>query len=95
MWVEKVCLETQPLTDGGELALRTDALADLQRLLDQAPTDPGFLESLMQDLRPLVDKAPMELIRRLPELEAIRQGQVGELVKSVSPGLLAYLAQAN
>ena len=95
LWVEKVRLETQPLTDGGELALRTDALADLQRLLDQAPTDPGFLESLMQDLRPLVDKAPMELIRRLPELEAIRQGQVGELVKSVSPGLLAYLAQAN
>ena len=95
LWVEKVCLETQPLTDGSELALRTDALADLQRLLDQAPTDPVFLESLMQDLRPLVDKAPMELIRRLPELEAIRQGQVGELVKSVSPGLLAYLAQAN
>ena len=95
LWVEKVRLETQPLTDGSELALRTDALADLQRLLDQAPTDPGFLESLMQDLRPLVDKAPMELIRRLPELEAIRQGQVGELVKSVSPGLLAYLAQAN
>ena len=95
LWVEKVRLETQPLTDGGELALRTDALADLQRLLDQAPTDSAFLESLMQDLRPLVDKAPMELIRRLPELEAIRQGQVGELVKSVSPGLLAYLAQAN
>ena len=95
LWVEKVRLETQPLTDGSELALRTDALADLQRLLDQAPTDPDFLESLIQDLRPMVDKAPMELIRRLPELEAIRQGQVGELVKSVSPGLLAYLAQAN
>ena len=43
----------------------------------------------------MVDKAPLELIRRLPELEAIRQGQAGELVRSVSPGLLAYLAQAN
>ncbi len=61
LWVEKVRLETQPLTDGGEMVLRTDALADLQRLLDQAPTDPDFLESLMQDLRPMVDKAPMEL----------------------------------
>ena len=95
LWVEKVRLETLPLIDGGALALRTDALADLQRLLEQAPTDSDFLQSLMDDLRPMVDKAPLELIRRLPELEAIRQGQAGELVKSVSPGLLAYLAQAN
>ena len=95
LWVEKVRLETLPLIDGGALALRTDALADLQRLLEQAPTDPDFLQSLMDDLRPMVDKAPLELIRRLPELEAIRQGQAGELVRSVSPGLLAYLAQAN
>ena len=95
LWVEKVRLETLPLLDGGALALRTDALADLQRLLEQAPTDPDFLQSLMDDLRPMVDKAPLELIRRLPELEAIRQGQAGELVRSISPGLLAYLAQAN
>jgi DNA repair exonuclease SbcCD nuclease subunit len=95
LWVEKVRLETLPLIDAGALALRTDALADLQRLLEQAPTDPDFLQSLMDDLRPMVDKAPLELIRRLPELEAIRQGQAGELVRSVSPGLLAYLAQAN
>lgn len=95
LWVEKVRLETQPLIDGGALALRTDALADLQRLLEQAPTDPDFLQSLLDDLRPMVDKAPLELIRRLPELEAIRLGQAGELVRSVSPGLLAYLAQAN
>jgi DNA repair exonuclease SbcCD nuclease subunit len=95
LWVEKVRLETLPLIDGGALALRTDALADLQRLLEQAPTDPDFLQSLMDDLRPMVDKAPLELIRRLPELEAIRQGQAGELVRSVSPGLLAYLAQAS
>ncbi len=95
LWVEKVRLETLPLIDGGALALRTDALADLQRLLEQAPTDSDFLQSLMDDLRPMVDKAPLELIRRLPELEAIRQGRAGELVKSVSPGLLAYLAQAN
>ncbi len=95
LWVEKVRLETLPLIDGVALALRTDALADLQRLLEQAPTDPDFLQSLMDDLRPMVDKAPLELIRRLPELEAIRQGQAGELVRAVSPGLLAYLAQAS
>ena len=95
LWIEKVRLETQPLADSRELDQRTDALSDLQRFLDEAPTDSDFLQSLMDDLRPMVDKAPMELIRRLPELEALRQGQVSELVKSVSPGLLAYLAQAD
>ena len=95
LWIEKVRLETQPPADSRELDHRTDALSDLQRFLDEAPTDSDFLQSLMDDLRPMVDKAPMELIRRLPELEALRQGQVSELVKSVSPGLLAYLAQAD
>jgi DNA repair exonuclease SbcCD nuclease subunit len=95
LWVEKVRLETEPLTDVNELAERTDALADLQRLLADAPTDAVFLKSLMEDLRPIVDKAPLELIKSVPELEALRSGNVINIVKSVSPGLLAYLAQSN
>jgi hypothetical protein len=49
----------------------------------------------MEDLRPLVDKAPFELIQAVPELDAIRSGNVAGIVKSVTPGLLAYLAQSN
>lgn len=95
LWVEKVRLETEPLTDASQVAERTDAIADLQRLLADAPTDVAFLKSLMDDLRPLVDKAPLELIKSVPELDAIRNGNVAGIVKAVSPGLLAYLATSN
>jgi DNA repair exonuclease SbcCD nuclease subunit len=95
LWVEKVRLETQPLSDIGEVGERTDAIADLHALLSGAPEDADFLKSLLDDLRPMVDKAPIELIKAVPELDAIRNGNVSDIVKTVSPGLLAYLAQAH
>jgi DNA repair exonuclease SbcCD nuclease subunit len=95
LWVEKVRIETEPITDAAHIASRSDAIADLQGFLDAAPEDAALLESLMEDLRPLVDKAPFELIQSVPELDAIRSGNLAGIVKSVTPGLLAYLAKAN
>ncbi|MHB9101895.1 MAG: metallophosphoesterase family protein [Sulfuricella sp.] len=95
LWVEKVRIETEPITDAAHIAARSDAIADLQGFLDAAPEDAALLESLMEDLRPLVDKAPFELIRDVPELDAIRSGNIAGIVKSVTPGLLAYLAKSN
>jgi exonuclease SbcD len=95
LWVEKVRIETEPITDAAHIAARSDAIADLQGFLDAAPEDAALLESLMEDLRPLVDKAPFELIRDVPELDAIRSGNLAGIVKSVTPGLLAYLAKSN
>ena len=92
LWVEKVLIETQALADSRMLSDRSDAIADLQRLLLEAPEDAAFLKSLLDDLRPLVEKAPLELIKLLPELNALRSGNVLDLVNTVSPGLLAYLA---
>ena len=95
LWVEKVRIETQPRTDPTHVAARSDAIADMQRFLDEAPGDVALLEALMEDLRPLVDKAPFELIQSVPELNAIRSGNVAGIVQSVTPGLLAYLAKSN
>lgn len=95
LWVEKVRLETQPMSDIGEVGERSDAIADLHALLSGAPEDADFLKSLLDDLRPMVDKAPIELIKSVPELDAIRNGNVSDIVKTISPGLLAYLAQAH
>jgi DNA repair exonuclease SbcCD nuclease subunit len=95
LWVEKVRLETQPMSETDEVGERTDAIADLHALLAGAPEDADFLKSLLVDLRPMVDKAPVELIKAVPELDAIRNGNVSDIVKTVSPGLLAYLAQAH
>lgn len=95
LWVEKVCLETEPSVDAAQMASRSDAIADLQKFLADAPDDAVLLASLLDDLRPLVDKVPMEVIHEVPELHAIRNGDVAGIVKSVTPGLLAYLATAN
>jgi len=95
MWVEKVRIETESVTDVADIAARSDAIADLQRFLDDAPDDAVLLASLMEDLRPLVDKAPFELVQSVPDLNAIRNGDLADIVKSVTPGLLAYLAKSN
>lgn len=95
LWVEKVRIETEPFTDAAHVLERSDAIADLQRLLNEAPDDAALLNSLMEDLRPLLDKAPIDVIRALPELDAIRSGDVTGIVKSVTPSLLAYLAKSN
>lgn len=95
LWVEKVRIETEPIADIAHIVARSDAIADLQGFLDAAPEDAALLESLMEDLRPLVDKSPFELIQSVPELDAIRSGNLAGIVKSVTPSLLAYLAKSN
>nr|MBP8198583.1 hypothetical protein [Chromatiaceae bacterium] len=95
LWVEKVCLETRPPRDAALLSARADAIADLQAFLAAAPDDPDLLKALLDDLRPLVDKAPRELLAALPELEAIRQGEVVDLIRAVTPDLLAHLGRAR
>ncbi|MEO8277639.1 MAG: DNA repair exonuclease [Thermoanaerobaculia bacterium] len=95
LWVEKLRIETEPYADDGTVAARSDAIADLQGFLAEAPDDEAFLKSLVEDLRPLLDKAPIELIQALPDLNAIRNGSASGIVKAITPGLLAYLARSN
>jgi len=95
LWVEKVRLETEPAVDAAQLATRSDAIADLQNFLDQAPEDAALLEALLQDLRPLLDRMPLDVVRAVPELDAIRTGDMAGIVKAVTPGLMAYLATSN
>ncbi|MEI2614075.1 MAG: DNA repair exonuclease [Methylotenera sp.] len=95
LWVEKVRIETEPIIDAAHIAERSDAIADLQRFLDEAPEDEALIASLLEDLLPLVNKVPIELIKSVPELDAIRSGNIGGIVKSVTPSLLAYLAKLN
>lgn len=92
LWVEKVRIESLPPLEIESLDSRSDAFADLQELLGMAPEDEALLEALLNDLRPLVDKAPNGLMAAVPELETIRQGDMASLVRSVTPDLIARLA---
>lgn len=97
LWVEKVNLATRDHADAANLRQRADALAELQAILASASTDPAFLHSLQKELLPLLTKAPPELhhpdsIHAVPDFEAIRSGQLQDLVQQVEPRLFAYLA---
>ena len=94
LWIEKVQVETTPALDAGQIHARADALADLQALLAQVGEDEDFLRSLTEDLRGLSGKAPAELGEAVPDLKAIRAGEIGPLIEAVIPGLLARLALA-
>jgi hypothetical protein len=91
LWIEKVQVHTTPVADTAQVQGRADAVADLQALLAQAPEDAAFMQSLAQDLQLLAHKAPMELNEALPELRAIRAGDVSALVQAVTPALVAQL----
>ncbi|RZM02251.1 MAG: DNA repair exonuclease [Variovorax sp.] len=95
LWIEKVRVETAPPADAAQVRERSDAIADLQALLEDVALDEAFLRSLADDLQQLTGKAPAELTEAVPEFEAIRAGDVAGLVRAVTPGLLARLAQAN
>ncbi len=95
IWVEKVRLATSPALDAADIRARADAIADLQILLEAAPSDPTLLASLSEDLRYLVDRAPHELSDLLPELKAIRNGELGSMIESIIPGLVAHLIKAS
>ena len=95
LWIEKVRLETTPHELAGDVAARGDAVADLQGILLRAETDTAFLQSLQDELMQLVGMLPLEVIAVVPELELIRQGRTGELVRRITPALVAHVDKAG
>jgi exonuclease SbcD len=95
LWIEKVKVGTSAADDSEAVRARTDALSDLQSLLEAAETDADFLQSLQEDLLGLVNKAPLELQTMVPYFKAIRAGDLMELIREVRPGLVSFLTKAE
>ncbi|MBC7502133.1 MAG: DNA repair exonuclease [Herminiimonas sp.] len=95
LWVEKVRIETAPLASHAQIRERSDAIAELQLLLDEAPHDEALLESLALDLQQMVGKMPLDLVESIPDLKRIREGHIADLVRTITPGLIAHLANSN
>lgn len=92
LWLEKVRLDTRAPVSLGNLRERSDALADLQALLQAAETDSEFMESLRTELLSLVSRAPQELQSSVPWFKDIRDGDLSVLLREVGPSLMAQLA---
>lgn len=95
LWVEKLRVETEPAVDAAATRARSDAIADLQRLLEEAPADEKFVAGLSEELRQFTDRVPVELLQAAPVLQLVRSGDVAKLMNEVSSGLLAHLAKGN
>jgi len=63
----------------------------LQGFLDEIDEDKQFHEFLLSELKPLADRAPLDLIRAVPELNYIRSGDIESIVKTIKSGLMDYL----
>lgn len=95
IWIEKVKLETTAQETAEAIAARSDAIADLQSLLNGADADEDFLRGLQEELLQLIGKVPVELLKSNPELDAIRSGHLGDLVRNTVPNLVARLAKVG
>ena len=95
LWIEKVKLETQPVEQPVQVAARADAIADLQSILANAEDDQEFLQSLREDLMQMVVKLHLDVLHAVPQLEALRNGDAQDLVRSVVPSLVAHVAKAE
>ena len=95
VWVEKVVVDTQPADDPDAIQAREDAIAELQAMLDKAADDPQLVANLQQDFADVLSKTPRAIFDEVPQLGAIRAGQVAEVVHAVIPGLIARLSRSN
>ena len=95
LWIEKVKLATTPELDHTAIEARSDAIADLQGFLDKAGDDRELQERIINDLMELVGKAPFELIDAVPELSAIKTGNIKDQLDIISQGLIAHMSSGG
>ena len=93
LWIEKVRVDTTPHELPAQVAAKSDAVADLQELLSRAEHDAEFMDSLRTDLQQLLGRVPTELLDMVPELHALRAGEIHDLVRRTAPSLVAHLAR--
>lgn len=95
LWIEKVRAETTSHELPEQVAAKSDAVADLQEVLFSAEHDTEFMDSLRTDLQQLLGRVPAELLDMVPELHAVRTGEIHDLVRRTAPSLVAHLAKGG
>lgn len=93
-WVEKVVVATCPDSDTASHAARSDALGELQRMLEEAHSDPALLERLGEDPGQMLQRLPHAVrvdVERDSVLNTALEGDQRALIAAVLPHLLARL----
>ncbi len=95
LWIEKVVDKTQSLLTSAEIKARSDAIADLQVLLEEAPHDALLLKDIEKELRQMAGKVEPELLIEVAAFKDIRNGELAPLVTSMSSELVDYLSRTD
>jgi len=92
-WIERVAIKTEPASNPAG-ALRADALGDLQRIIEQAPTDSQLVEQMETAIGELVRKLPHELRVELEDgaLKDVSDGNYKSLMDRIGRDLATRLA---
>lgn len=95
LWIEKVVDKTQSLLTSAEIKARSDAIADLQALLEDAPHDALLLKDIEKELQQMVGKMPLELQTEVAAFKDIRNGELASLITTTSSELVDYLSKTD
>lgn len=92
-WVERVAINTEPVVDSSLLAVRADALGDLQKMVEDAASDKQLADQIETAVGDLVRKLPHDLRTELESgalLDAVN-GDYASVAKRAGRDLLAQL----
>ena len=92
-WVEKVVIATESVMSPETLAEREDAVGELQRMLQEAGSDPDLLHEIETDVGEMVRRLPHEVRADVEDmvLKAAIDGDHAALIAAVTPYLSARL----
>ncbi len=91
LWVEKVDIATTPALSAEAIAKRSDAVADLQKILATASEDNELLKDIQLELQALVNLLPHEIAADVAFATEVRTGSLKSLVEKLSPTLITAL----
>jgi DNA repair exonuclease SbcCD nuclease subunit len=91
LWLEKVQLATRPLESSTSGGANQEVLTELQLIFSEAGENDDFLQQLQAQFQPFKNRVPNEVSDDVPLLSLAREGRWQEILKEVSPTLLAQL----
>ena len=99
VFLEKIVLATEPVLDAGTVAIRRDALADLQEILERAHTDAELASEAEAHLAEFLSALPPDVRKALEgsapdQFRAIAEGRLDRLVPANRAALIDFLARA-